>query len=76
MTPTAAQIRQACALLNWKTTRLSRAAGVGYDVARKARDDAGLVTLSGPSRAAIREAIEKAGVEFMEDGTVRMSGLM
>lgn len=46
MTLTAAQVRQARALLGWTSPRLSRTAKVGFDKVLKAQNDEAIATLS------------------------------
>lgn len=67
MTITAAQVRQARALLRWTSPRLSRAAGIGFDTALKAQSDGGMSALPFMDVWAIRVALEKAGIRFEID---------
>lgn len=76
MTLTAAQVRQACDLLRWNSPRLSRAARVPYDVARRARTDEGMPTLPSMDVRTVRAALEKAGVRFEVDAEGRPSAAL
>ncbi len=76
MTLTAAQVRQACVLLRWSSPRLSRTARVPYDVARKARSDVSMPTLSSMDVEAIRAALEKAGVQFEVDAEGQLNPVL
>ncbi len=67
MTITAAQIREASALLGWKAPMLSRRARVSYKVALNARRHDGSWAVSGLDLSAIRQAFEAAGVEFLSN---------
>jgi transcriptional regulator with XRE-family HTH domain len=68
---TAAQIRMARAALGWTWRDLSSAAGVSGDtLARLERGE----ELRERTLAAVREALEKAGVAFIEDGAVSEGG--
>ena len=59
---TSAQIRAARALLNWTVRDLADAAGVHRNTVTRAETDA---TGPGHASAAIRAALEGAGVEFI-----------
>jgi transcriptional regulator with XRE-family HTH domain len=69
---TAGQIRAARALLGWTQLQLARAAGVGEitvkNVERMATD-----TRASTLRK-LQAAFEKAGVQFISDGTPSLSG--
>ncbi len=73
---TAAQVRQACALLRWSSPKLSRAARVPYDVARKARTDEGMLTLPSMDVGMIHAALEKAGIQFEADAEGRTNAVL
>jgi transcriptional regulator with XRE-family HTH domain len=59
---TSAQIRAARALLNWTVRDLAEKAGVHRNTVTRAETDA---TGPGHATAAIRAALEQAGVEFI-----------
>jgi transcriptional regulator with XRE-family HTH domain len=61
---TSAQIRAARALLNWTVRDLAESAGVHRNTITRAETDS---TGPGTARAAIRAALESAGVEFLEE---------
>lgn len=63
MTVTAPQIRAARGLLNWSQTDLARAAGLS----RPTIDRSERATVSAEAVAAIRHALEAAGVEFIAE---------
>ena len=60
-----AQIRAARGLLGWSQDQLAQAAGISGPTVRRLETDQG-VTVSEASRTAIQSALEKAGVEFIE----------
>ena len=68
MTITAAQIREASALLGWRAPMLSRRARISYKAALNARKDDRSWAVPGSDLAAIRQAFEAAGVEFRTEG--------
>ena len=69
---TAAQVRQARALLRWSSPRLAKAARVGFDFVLKAQtDDASMAALPFAGVWAIRTALERAGVRFAFDAEGR-----
>ncbi len=55
----AAQVRQACVLLNWKLPRLSHRAQISYKPALLARRDEGIRAVSDTDLSAIRIALQK-----------------
>ncbi len=61
---TSAQIRAARALLNWTVRDLAANAGVHRNTVTRAETDA---TGPGHATAAIRTALERAGVVFLEE---------
>jgi transcriptional regulator with XRE-family HTH domain len=65
---TGAQIRAARALIRWRAEDLAQASGVGIATIRRAELIDGVVTLTGPNVAAVRRALEAAGVEFTNGG--------
>ncbi|MCK1317197.1 helix-turn-helix transcriptional regulator [Bradyrhizobium sp. 23] len=62
---TSAQIRAARGLLNWTVRDLAEKSGVHRNTVTRVETDA---TEPGHSIAAIRAALESAGVIFLEDG--------
>ncbi|MET4721211.1 transcriptional regulator with XRE-family HTH domain [Bradyrhizobium japonicum] len=62
---TSAQIRAARGLLNWTVRDLAEKSGVHRNTVTRVETDA---TAPGHSIAAIRAALESAGVIFLEDG--------
>jgi transcriptional regulator with XRE-family HTH domain len=68
---TSAQIRAARALLNWTVRDLAERAGVHRNTVTRAETDA---TGPGHATAAIRAAIEAAGVEFIGEGEASAQG--
>jgi DNA-binding XRE family transcriptional regulator len=62
-TLTSAQIRAARALLGWSQTKLAKAA----DLSRPTVDRAERESVSDDALAAMREALENAGVIFVEE---------
>jgi transcriptional regulator with XRE-family HTH domain len=62
---TSAQIRAARGLLNWTVRDLAERAGVHRNTVTRVETDA---TAPGHSIAAIRSALEAAGVIFLADG--------
>ena len=70
---TAAQVRQARALLRWGSPRLARTAQVGFDMVLKAQNDEAMPALPFVDMWAIRSTLEKAGVRFEFDAEGRPS---
>ncbi|WP_237482592.1 hypothetical protein [Lichenibacterium dinghuense] len=64
---TAAQVRQACADLGWRSAMLSRRAKVSFKAAWSARQDDLFGTLSTSELRTIRTTLEKAGLWFEID---------
>ncbi|MET3991630.1 transcriptional regulator with XRE-family HTH domain [Bradyrhizobium sp. S3.9.2] len=62
---TSAQIRAARGLLNWTVRDLAERSGVHRNTVSRVETDA---TAPGHSIAAIRAALESAGVIFLDDG--------
>jgi hypothetical protein len=67
MTLTAAHVRQACALLKWRSPRLSRQAQISYRSAMNSRKDSDISDVPGTDLWAIRRAFEAAGIRFDND---------
>ncbi len=61
-----AQIRAARALLRWSAEELARHSKVGLTTIRRAELVEGRPSLTGPNNAAIRRALEGAGVVFID----------
>lgn len=70
-TLTAAQVRQARALLRWSSPRLSRITGVSFETALKAQGDDTMAALPFSDVWAIRTVLERAGVRFAFDAEGR-----
>ena len=63
----AAQIRAARALLRWSAEDLARAAALGANTIRRAEVMEGITSLTAANERAIRQALETAGVEFIDE---------
>ncbi len=61
----AAQIREACALLGWTLPTHAQRSLICFDAASLALDDVGMWHLGGLQLGAVRHALEAAGVEFV-----------
>ena len=61
----AAQIRQACALLGWTLPTLAQRSLICFDAASLALDDVGIRHLGGLQLGAVRETLEAAGIMFI-----------
>jgi hypothetical protein len=64
---TSGQIRAARAFVRWRAEDLARASTVGVATIRRAELADGPTSLTAPNDAAIRHALESAGVEFTEE---------
>jgi transcriptional regulator with XRE-family HTH domain len=64
---TGAQIRAARALLRWSADELAGAAKLGVATVRRAEMADGEPSMTEANKEAIRTAIEKAGVEFIDE---------
>jgi transcriptional regulator with XRE-family HTH domain len=64
---TAEQIRAARAILRWKAIDLAKHAGVGLSTVQRAEGGEGPVVMMAANMAAIRRALEAAGVEFIPE---------
>ena len=72
MTPlTAAQVRQARALLGWTSLRIARTTKIGFAQVLKAQDDEAMCTLHFMDVWTIRSTLEQAGVRFTVDADGR-----
>lgn len=66
-TITGAQIRAARALLRWRAEDLATASKVGVATVRRAEGEDGPVGMTAANVAAVRGALESAGVIFVEE---------
>lgn len=64
---TSAQLRAARALLRWSALDLAGAAKVGVATIRRAELVDGEVQMTSANEAALRRALENAGVDFIDD---------
>src|SRR5262245_50825287 len=64
---TSAQIRAARALLRWRAQDLARESAVGVATIRRAELVEGETSMTAANDAAIRRALEDAGVEFIDE---------
>lgn len=64
---TGAQIRAARAFVRWTLEDLANAANVGLQTVRRAEANDGPVKMLANNEAAIRAALESAGVEFISE---------
>lgn len=62
-----AQIRAARALLRWSAEELAKASSIGIATVRRAELADGATSLTAANDKAIRQALERAGVEFIEE---------
>ena len=62
-----AQIRAARALLRWTTEQLAERSGVGVATVRRAERSVGPTSLNRPNDAALRQTLEAAGVDFIDE---------
>src|ERR1700733_5212832 len=65
---TGSQIRSARAIVRWSVEELAKAANVGVMTVRRAEAVDGLTAMLPNNAAAIRAALEAAGVEFTNGG--------
>ena len=63
---TSDQIRAARALVRWRAEDLARESGVGVATIRRAELTDGATSMTVPNDAAIRQAFEIVGVEFID----------
>ena len=75
---TGAQIRAARALLRWRAEDLAENSAVGVATVRRAELSEGETSMTVANDAAVRRALEAAGVEFIDQngggGGVRLRG--
>jgi transcriptional regulator with XRE-family HTH domain len=64
---TSDQIRAARALLRWRAEDLARASGVGVATIRRAELAGIEISMTTPNDMAVRQALEAAGVEFIDE---------
>ena len=64
---TSAQIRAARALLRWRAQDLARESAVGVATIRRAELMDGETSMTAANNAAVRGALENAGVEFIDE---------
>jgi hypothetical protein len=64
---TSGQIRGARALIRWTAEDLARASAVGVATIRRAELADGPTSMTAPNDAAVRRALEVAGVEFIDE---------
>jgi hypothetical protein len=64
---TSAQIRAARAMLRWSAEDLARASALGVTTVRRAELVDGATSMTVSNDAAVRRALEAAGVEFIEE---------
>jgi len=61
-----AQVRAARALLRWTALDLAAASKVGVATIRRTEVIDGEMSVTAPNESAIRQALERAGVEFID----------
>ena len=69
---TSAQMRAARGLLNWSVRQLSERSGVSQSAIHRAERAEGRPTMHEQGLAAIKTALERSGVEFLDDSGVRL----
>jgi transcriptional regulator with XRE-family HTH domain len=62
-----AQIRAARALLRWSAADLADASAVGANTIRRAEAEDGITSMTAANQRAIRQALENAGVQFIDE---------
>jgi transcriptional regulator with XRE-family HTH domain len=67
MTISSAQLRAARALLRWSAADLAKASRVGVATIRRVETREGPIPVTSANEAALRQALEAAGVEFIEE---------
>lgn len=77
MNLTSEHIRAARALLRWEQTQLASRSGVSKPTIARLEAKPGPLSAHGPTIAALRSALEHAGIEFLNDGRpgVRLIGV-
>lgn len=71
---TGPQIRAARALLKWSASDLSERCGVSYAAVQRAESAEGMPNMQTKNLAAIKTALERAGVIFLAEGETRPGG--
>lgn len=66
-TITGAQVRAGRALVRWSAEQLAKAAQLGVATVRRAESVDGMVNMTTSNAAAIRRALQSAGVEFIAE---------
>jgi transcriptional regulator with XRE-family HTH domain len=69
---TSAQIRAARALLNWTARHLSEESGVSQSTIHRAENARGCPSTHEQRLAAIKRALERSGVDFLDCSGVRL----
>ena len=64
---TSAQIRAARALIRWRAQDLARESAVGVATIRRAELVEGVTAMTVANDAAVRRALESAGIEFIDE---------
>jgi predicted transcriptional regulator len=74
---TSEHLRAARALLRWEQTELANRSGVSKPTIARLEAKPGTISAHGPTIAALRSALEQAGIEFLNDGRpgVRLNSL-
>ncbi len=72
---TAAQIRAARALIEWSQPQLAEAAGLSHPTIRRMEGSLGPGRSSAANVEAVKRALEKAGVEFITEGSAGGPGV-
>ena len=67
-----AQLRAARALLRWSGLDLAKASKVGVATIRRVETIEGEIPVTAANEAALRAALESAGVEFIDENGVRL----
>jgi transcriptional regulator with XRE-family HTH domain len=62
-----AQMRAARALLRWSAAELAEVSAVGANTIRRAESEDGITSMTAANQRAIRQALENAGVQFIEE---------
>ncbi|CAH1653296.1 Transcriptional regulator [Hyphomicrobiales bacterium] len=65
---TSEQLRAARAVLRWEQSRLAQESGVSVPTIKRMESQTGPLTANRPTIAAIRQALETAGIEFVDAG--------
>ena len=67
---TSDQLRAARAILRWDQKSLAEKSGVSVPTIKRLEAQEGMISANTPTLAAIRSALESAGVQFLDDGDV------